>query len=149
MAGYEQTIIVGNVGRDPEMRSLPSGTSVCSFSVAVTTRWNDRQTNEKREKTNWYRISAWGRLGEVANQYVRKGTQIMVVGTVEAQAYMGQDGAPRASLDLRAQNFQLLGSRGDNDGSSYGGSSSSYSGGSGYDDDYDAPPPNNVDDIPF
>ena len=144
MAGYEQTIVVGNVGRDPEMRQLPSGTSVCSFSVAVTTRWNDRQTNEKREKTNWYRVSCWGRLGEVANQYVRKGTQIMIVGTVEAQAYMGQDGAPRSSLDLRAQNFQLLGSRGDADNSSYSSSS-----GAGYDDGYDSPPANDVDDIPF
>lgn len=139
MAGYEQTIIVGNVGRDPEMRYLPSGAGVCSFSVAVTTRWNDRQSGEKREKTNWYRVSCWGRLGETANQYVRKGTPIMVVGTVEAQAYMSQDNTPRASLDLRAQNFQLLGSRGDNAGDG------SYD--AGYDDGYEAP--QRDDDIPF
>ncbi|MEL6526220.1 MAG: single-stranded DNA-binding protein, partial [Chloroflexota bacterium] len=97
MAGYEQCTIVGNVGRDPEMRYLQSGANVTSFSVAVTTRWTDRNTNERREKTNWYNVSCWGRLAEIANQYVTKGTQIMVVGTVSARAWSGQDGEARAS----------------------------------------------------
>jgi len=140
MAGYEQTIIVGNVGRDPEMRYTQSGAAVTGFSVAVTTRWTDRQSNEQREKTNWYSISCWGRLAEVANQYVRKGTQIMVIGTVTARAWTDQGGEPRASLDLRADNFQLLGRRGDNAGDDRSGS---------YDTEYNAPPPQNIDDIPF
>jgi len=139
MAGWEQCVIVGNVGRDPEMRDLPSGTAVSNFSVAVTTRWNDRQTGEKREKTNWYNCSAFGRQAEIVNQYVRKGTQIMVVGTVSARAYTGNDGSPRASLDMRVDNFQLLGSRGDSSGDS---SSSSY-------DENFGPPPQDMDDIPF
>ncbi|QPC82323.1 single-stranded DNA-binding protein [Phototrophicus methaneseepsis] len=142
MAGYEQTIVVGNVGRDPELRYTQSGAAVTGFSVAVTTRWTDRQTNERREKTNWYSVSCWGRLAEVANQYVRKGTQIMVVGTVTARAWSDQGGESRASLDLRADNFQLLGSRNDNMDN---GGGSNYN----YDDDYNAPPPQNIDDIPF
>jgi single-strand DNA-binding protein len=137
MAGYEQTIVVGNVGRDVESKTLPSGTNVSSFTVAVSTKWTDRQTQEKRERTTWYRVSCWGKLGDIASQYVKKGTQIMVVGTVTANAFMGQDGEPRASLELRADTFQLLGSAGG------GGNSSS----GGY-DDY-APPPQELDDIPF
>jgi single-strand DNA-binding protein len=137
MAGYEQTTIVGNVGRDPEVKSLPSGTSLCTFTVAVSTKWTDRQTQEKRERTNWIRVTCWGKLGEIAAQYVRKGTQIMVVGTVTASAFMGQDGEPRASLELRADTFQLLGGGGGNGGNS-----------GGYDDSY-APPPQELDDIPF
>lgn len=140
MAGFEQTIIIGNVGRDPEMKYLQSGTSVTSFSVAVTTRWTDRNTNERREKTNWYSVSCWNRLAEIANQYVKKGTQIMVQGTVTARAWSGQDGDPRASLDLRADNFQLLGSRDDNN---------NYSGGSSDYDNSSGTPPQNTDDIPF
>jgi single-strand DNA-binding protein len=141
MAGWEQCVIVGNVGRDPEMRYLQSGTAVATFSVAVTTRWTDRNTNERREKTNWYNVSCWNKLAEIANQYIKKGTPIMVVGTVSARAYAGNDGQPRASLDLRADNFQMLGSSGDSGGSS------SSSGGGDY-DDY-SPPPQDMDDIPF
>ncbi|MGB7337358.1 MAG: single-stranded DNA-binding protein [Phototrophicaceae bacterium] len=140
MAGFEQTIIIGNVGRDPEMRYLQSGASVTSFSVAVTTRWTDRTTNEKRERTNWLNVSCWNKLAEIANQYVKKGTQIMVQGTVSARAYMGQDGEPRSSLDLRAENFQLLGGRGDNEGGSNYDDSNNYDGGNS---------PQDLDDIPF
>lgn len=142
MAGYEQSTIVGNVGRDPEMRYLQSGANVTSFSVAVTTRWTDRNTQEKREKTNWYNVSCWGRLAEIANQYVTKGTQIMVVGTVSARAWTGQDGEARASLDLRAESFQLLGGRDDNmSGGNSGSSNNNY--------DNSSPPPQELDDIPF
>jgi len=144
MAGFEQTIIIGNVGRDPEKRFTSGGAELCSFSVAVTTKWTDRQTQERREKVNWYRVTCWGRSAEIASQYVHKGTQIMVEGTATADAYMGQDGTPRASLNLKANTFQLLGGRG---GSGGGSSSSSYNSGGGYDDA--PPPPSSVDDIPF
>ena len=111
MAGWSQTIIVGNVGRDPETRLLPSGVQVTSFSVAVSKRWNDRNTNEQKEKTTWYRVTCWRNLAEIANNYVKKGTQIMVVGNVEVRAYTDNSGQPQASLDLTADTFQLLGSR--------------------------------------
>lgn len=138
MAGYQYCVIVGNVGRDPELRYTQSGVAVCSFTVAVTERWNDRQTNEKREKTEWFRVSAWRGLGETCQQYVHKGMQIMVAGTVSSSAFLGQDGQPRSSVELTARDVQFLGSAGGGQGSSQRGE---------YDDF--APPPQDVDDIPF
>lgn len=136
MSGFEQTIVVGNVGRAPEMRSTQTGADVCGFSVAVTTRWTDRQTDEKREKTNWYSVSCWGKLAEVANQYVRKGSQIMVVGTVSARAWSDNSGEAKASLDLRADTFQLLGGR-DGGNGNYGA------------DEQEEAPPEDISSIPF
>ena len=118
MAGYQYTIIIGNVGRDPELRYTQSGVAVCDFSVAVSRRWTDRNTNEQREKTTWFRVSAWRGLAETCNQYVRKGMQIMVTGEIDASAFVGQDGEARASLDLTAQNVQFLGSRADREAES-------------------------------
>jgi len=113
MAGYQYTIIVGNVGRDPELRYTQSGTAVCDFSVAVSRRWTDRQSGQQREKTTWFRVSAWRALAETASQYVHKGMQIMVAGEVDVSAYMGQDGEPRGSLDLAARDIQFLGRAGE------------------------------------
>ena len=113
MAGYQYTIIIGNVGRDPELRYTPSGAAVCDFSVAVSRRWTDRNSNEQREKTTWFRVSAWRNLAETANQYVHKGMQVMVAGEIDASAYAGQDGQPRASLELTARDIKFLGRRGE------------------------------------
>ncbi len=113
MAGYQYTIIIGNVGRDPELRYTQNGVAVCDFSVAVNRTWNDRNTNERREQTTWFRVTAWRALAETVNQYVHKGMQIMVAGTVDASAYLAQDGQPRATLELTAQDIKFLGSRGD------------------------------------
>lgn len=118
MAGYQYTIIIGNVGRDPELRYTQGGVAVCDFSVAVSRRWNDRNTNEQREKTTWFRVSAWRGLAETCNQYVRKGMQIMVTGEIDASAFVGQDGEARASLDLTARDVQFLGSRADREAES-------------------------------
>ena len=113
MAGYQYTIIIGNVGRDPELRYTQNGVAVCDFSVAVSRRWTDRNTNEPREETTWFRVSAWRKLAEIASQYVHKGMQIMVTGRVAASAYLGQDGQPRATLEITALDMQFLGRRGD------------------------------------
>lgn len=139
MAGWAQTIVIGNVGRDPEMRYLQNGTPVCSFSVAVTKKWNKSEWREAGEKTTWYRVSAWRQLAETANNFVKKGMQIMVVGEVETRPYLDNAGQPAASLELTAQNMQFLGQRGDGQG---GGNydDGGYSGGQGS---------SNVDDIPF
>ena len=111
MAGYQYTVIVGNVGRDPELRYTQSGVAVCDFSVAVSRRWTDKNTNEQREETTWFKVSAWRNLAEIASQYVRKGKQVMVAGRVNASAFIGQDGQARASLELTANDLQLLGRR--------------------------------------
>jgi len=146
MAGWHQTIVVGNVGRDPELKYLQSGRPVCSFSVAVSESWTDRQSNEKREKTTWYKVSAWGPLAETANQYVAKGRQVMVIGTVEARAYADNSGQPAASLDLTARDIRFRGGRDGGEGRSSGGSGSS--GGNEY-GDYAPAPPDSMGDIPF
>ena len=135
MSGWAQTIVVGNVGRDPELRYLPSGVPVCNFTVAVTERWTDSGNNEQKEKTTWYRVACWRRLAETANQYVKKGMQVMVVGNVEARAYTDNSGQPAASLELTARDVRFLGSRGDQQG------------GEGQYDD--SAPQENVSDIPF
>lgn len=135
MAGYQNVTIVGNVGRDPELRYTGSGVPVCSFSVAVTRRWTSRDAQDQKEKTVWFRITAWRQLAETCSQYVRKGMQILVVGTIEASAYLDKDGQPQASLELTADTVQFLGSRGDNAGAG------SYEGGYGNADE--------ITDIPF
>ena len=120
MAGYQYTIIIGNVGRDPEMRYTQSGVAVCDFSVAVSRKWTDKNTNEAREKTTWFRVSAWRGLAETCNTYVRKGMQVMVTGEIEASAFVGDDGEARASLDLTAREVQFLGSRDDREAAPQG-----------------------------
>lgn len=116
MAGYQYTVIIGNVGRDPEMRYTQNGVAVCDFSVAVSRSWTDKGTNEKKEETTWFKVSAWRNLAETCNQYVKKGMQIMVAGRVSASAFMGQDGQPRSSLELLALDVQFLGRRGEGTG---------------------------------
>jgi single-strand DNA-binding protein len=141
---WHQTIIVGNLGGDPELRYLQSGSAVCNFSVAVSERWRDRQTNEQREKTTWYRVSVWGAQAETCNTYLSKGQKVMVMGNVTADAYMNNNGEAAASLTLTARDVRFLGSR-DQDGNDSGGGS--YGGGSDRGSSNDSP--SNVDDIPF
>lgn len=106
---YQQTVVVGNIGADPVLRYLENGRAVCNFSVAVTERWKDRQSNEPQERTTWYRIAAWGQLAETCNTYLSKGRQVMAVGNVVARAYTDKNGEPAASLDLTAQRVIFLG----------------------------------------
>ncbi|HEX2907278.1 MAG TPA: single-stranded DNA-binding protein [Phototrophicaceae bacterium] len=133
--------IIGNVGRDVNFKYTQSGVPVADFSVAVTRKYG---TGENRtEKTIWVRITCWRQLAEIANSYVKKGTQIFVVGTVDVSAYIDKNGNAAATLELTADNFQLLGGRGDREG----GSGGDYSGGGDYGGG--APSSGNVDDIPF
>jgi single-strand DNA-binding protein len=142
MAGFEQTIIVGNVGNEPVLKQINSGSSVCTFTIAVSRRWRDKQTQEQRENTNWYRCSAWNGQADLANRLIRKGMNVMVVGVCTASAYAGQDGQPRASLELRVDQFQLLGNRSDNQTGAGNGEPQ-------YNDNYEEASSRSVDDIPF
>jgi single-strand DNA-binding protein len=103
--GYQQTTIVGNMGRDPEMRYTQQGTAVTSFSVAVTTGSGDY------EHTEWFRCSAWERLAEVVNEYARKGSRVMCVGTLKTRSYNDRDGNERKNTDLTVREFVLLDSK--------------------------------------
>ncbi len=154
---WHQTIVVGNLGGDPELRYLQSGQAVCNFSVAVSERWRDRQSGEQRERTTWYRVAAWGPLGETCNQYLSRGRQVMVTGNVSARGYINNNGEAAASLDLNARDVRFLGQRGDSDGDQGGGwSGGGQRGGGGQqrqrrDDRASNYPdsPASVDDIPF
>ncbi len=107
---FQQCIIVGNLGADPEMRYMPDGRPVTNFRVAVNRKWTNADGTQG-EKTWWFRVAAWGRQAEVCNQYLKKGRQVMVVGEIDASAYVGQDGQPHASLELRAREVRFLGGR--------------------------------------
>ena len=106
--GFEQLILIGNLGNDPELRYTSSGVPVCTFSVAVNRRWTN-QDGTPGEETKWFRATAWRKLAETCNQYLAKGRQVMVVGRVAASGYVGQDGKPRASLEVTADSVRFLG----------------------------------------
>lgn len=106
---YQQITIVGNVGRDPELKYLPNGVPVCNFTVAVNERWGSGE--DRQERTTWFRVAAWRGLAETVSQYLSKGRQVMVVGTVQASAYTDKDGNAQASLELTAREIKFLGSR--------------------------------------
>jgi single-strand DNA-binding protein len=108
MASYHSTLIIGNVGKDPETRHIGDGKQVCSFSVAVTDKWKTADGG-LQEKTTWYKVSAWSRLADVCQQYVKKGMSVMVQGTSSTSAWIDKDGEPRASLELTARDVQFLG----------------------------------------
>jgi single-strand DNA-binding protein len=107
---FQQCIIIGNLGRDPEMRYTAEGTPVTSFTVAVNRRWTNPEGNTA-EKTWWFKVTCWRKLAETTNQYLKKGRQVMVIGEIDASAFTGQDGQPRASLELTARDVRFLGGR--------------------------------------
>lgn len=107
---FQQTLIVGRVGRDAEMRYTPGGIPVTNFSVAVDRRWTDA-SGQAQEKVTWFRIVCWRKLAEVTAQYVKKGQRILVAGDIEASAWADRDGTPRASLELTAERVRFLGDR--------------------------------------
>jgi single-strand DNA-binding protein len=126
MAGYSKVIVVGNLGRDPETRYTPSGAMNVNFSLAVSRRFRD-SSGQDQERTNWFRITAWGRLAETLDGltqrgYLAKGKQVLVEGRIELNEWTDQQGEKRASLEVTANDFQLLGTRADSEqgGDSFG-----------------------------
>ena len=114
-----KVILVGNLGRDPEVRSTPSGQSVANFTLATSRRWNDRDGN-RQEQTEWHRIVCWGRQAEVAGEYLTKGKQIYVEGRLQTRSWEDkQSGEKRYTTEVICDNFQMLGRRDDSTGGSY------------------------------
>ncbi len=113
---YHKVVLVGNLGRDPEMRYTPSGQAVTNMSVATNRRFTD-SSGEQRDETVWFRISVWGRQAETVNQYLRKGRQVLVEGNLvpdengNPRIWNRQDGSPAASFEVRAQTVRFLGGR--------------------------------------
>ena len=112
MASVNKVIIVGNLGRDPETRYLPSGEAVCNISVATTETWKDKASGEKKEATEWHRISFFGKLAEIAGEYLKKGSQVYIEGQLRTRKYQDKEtGKDRYSTEIRADRMQMLGSR--------------------------------------
>jgi single-strand DNA-binding protein len=105
---YQQITIIGNCGRDPEMRYTNEGIGVCNFSVAVNKRRKNANTGEYTDVTTWFKVSAWRNLAETCSQYVHKGMLVMIVGEVKCNAYVGQDGQARASLEITTSEVKFL-----------------------------------------
>lgn len=141
---YQKIIVIGNLGRDPEMRYMADGTAVTSFSIATNRRWTDKGSGQQVDETTWFRVSVWGRQAETANQYLSRGRQVLVEGVLVPDRATGgpklftrQDGTVGASFEIRADSIRFLGSR--EDGGFRGG-----------DEDYEtAGEVHEEDDIPF
>jgi single-strand DNA-binding protein len=110
MAGVNKAIVVGNLGRDPDMRYTPSGIPVATFSVATSDEWKDKDTGSKQERTEWHRIVAWRGLAEVCGKYLRKGSQVYIEGKIQTRSWDDRDGVKRYTTEIVAQNMQMLGS---------------------------------------
>ncbi len=126
MASVNKVIIVGNLGRDPETRYMPNGEAVTNIAVATTDTWKDKQTGEKKEQTEWHRITFYRRLAEVAGQYLKKGSQVYIEGRLQTRKWTDKENIERYTTEIIADTMQMLGSR------------QGMGGGSAMDDDYSA-----------
>ncbi len=149
--GINKAIIVGNLGRDPEVRYTANGNAIANITVATTESWKDKQSGERQEKTEWHRVVFFGRLAEIAGEYLKKGAQVYIEGRLQTRKWEDKSGQERYTTEIVASEMQMLGSRGggtseasDDDYSSAARSATGSSGGStsGGDPDLD-------DDIPF
>ena len=110
MASVNKVILVGNLGRDPEMRYMPSGDAVANFSVATTDSWKDKN-GQKQERTEWHRISMFGKLAEIAGEYLKKGSSVYVEGRLQTREWTDKEGLARKTTEIVADRMQMLGGR--------------------------------------
>ncbi|KAF0811757.1 Single-stranded DNA-binding protein [Andreprevotia sp. IGB-42] len=135
MASLNKVLLIGNLGRDPETRFLPSGGAVCNFSIATTDSWKDKQTGQKQEKTEWHNITMYGKLAEIAGEYLKKGSAVYVEGRLQTRKWQDkQTGADRYTTEIVADQMQMLGGRGG------AGSSAPMGGGDEFNQEYSAAP---------
>ncbi|MBO9353092.1 single-stranded DNA-binding protein [Bordetella petrii] len=128
MASVNKVILVGNLGRDPEVRYSPDGAAICNVSIATTSQWKDKASGERREETEWHRVVMYNRLAEIAGEYLKKGRSVYIEGRLKTRKWQDKDtGADRYSTEIVADQMQMLGGRDS-------GGDSSYGGGGGYDD---------------
>lgn len=111
MASLNKVILIGNLGRDPEVRYMPNGEAVCNFSIATSEIWNDRNSGQRQERTEWHNITLYRRLAEVAGQYLRKGSPVYIEGRIQSRKYTGKDGIERTAYDIIGNEMKMLGSR--------------------------------------
>jgi single-strand DNA-binding protein len=170
MASLNKVFLMGNLGADPEVRFTPAQTAVANFRIATTEVWNDRQSGQKQERTEWHRIVVWGKQAEACGEYLKKGRPVFVEGRIQTREWQDKEGNKRYTTEVVADRVQFLGSR-DGGGASYdrggggggggfdrerpersydrGGSGGGGGGGGGSSGAEDQPPPLGDDDIPF
>ena len=119
--GINKVIIVGNCGQDPETRYLPSGGAVTNMSLATSEAWKDKNTGEQQERTEWHKVVFFNRLGEIAGEYLKKGSKVYVEGSLRTRKWQGQDGSDRYTTEIVASEMQMLDSRGGQEGGGGGG----------------------------
>jgi single-strand DNA-binding protein len=131
--GVNKVILIGNLGADPETRAMPSGTTVANLRVATSESWRDKQTGEQQERTEWHRVAFFGRLAEVAGEYLRKGSQVYIEGSLRTRKWQDKQGNERYSTEIIGNDLQMLGARGGGAAGAPGGggAESSARGGSG------------------
>ena len=146
--GINKVILVGHLGADPETRYMPSGGAVTNLRLATSESWRDKTSGEQQERTEWHNVAMFGRLAEIAAEYLRKGSQVYVEGRLRTRKWQDRDGNDRWTTEIVANEMQMLGGRpgGGGGGSGSSGPSSSSAGGSS---DMPSPPPELDDDIPF
>lgn len=111
MSSLNKVILIGNLGRDPEVRYMPNGEAVCNFSIATSEVWNDRNNGQRQERTEWHNITLYRRLAEVAGQYLRKGSSVYIEGRIQSRKYAGKDGIERTAYDIIGSEMKMLGVR--------------------------------------
>jgi single-strand DNA-binding protein len=136
MASVNKVILVGNLGRDPETRYSPDGAAICNVSIATTSQWKDKASGERKEETEWHRVTFYGRLAEIAGEYLKKGRSVYVEGRLKTRKYKDKEGIEKYATDIIADQMQMLGGRegmggGDSDGGGYGGQSAGGRSGGG------------------
>jgi single-strand DNA-binding protein len=120
--GVNKVILVGHLGADPETRAMPSGMTVANLRLATTENWKDKQSGEQQERTEWHRVALFGRLGEIAAEYLRKGSQVYIEGSLRTRKWQDKQGVERYSTEIVASDMQMLGG-GSRGGAGGGGSS--------------------------
>ena len=110
--GVNKVILIGNLGRDPEVRYSPSGSAVANVTLATSESWKDKNSGEKQEKTEWHRVVFFGRLAEIAGEYLKKGSQVFVEGRLQTRKWQDKEGKDRYTTEIVANEMQMLGSRG-------------------------------------
>lgn len=112
MRGINKVILVGNLGQDPETKYLPSGSAVTNLRIATNESWKDKDTGEKKEKTEWHSVSMFGKLAEIAGQYLRKGSQVYIEGKLQTRKWQDKNGNDRYTTEIVANEMQMLGGKG-------------------------------------
>jgi len=108
MSGLNKVLLIGRLGQDPELKHTPSGAAVCNFSLATSETWNDKSSGLKQEKTEWHRVVLWGKTAELANQYLKKGSQCYVEGTLQTRSWDDKEGNKKYTTEINGKSIQFL-----------------------------------------